>query len=218
MVRSRTGLSSSLFMFFALLFSVAVLAQSNMACGDFDAGYGPFDYRNPDHVAKKLPIVEKAHYTKEVENLIRGKSSFDPMTDIAYTLDRFPNHHRALYAMARYMLRTEKRPAPGTRRSPECWFERASRFAPDDGVVKMIEGIYRHRGGDYASSLSSYREALALMPDFGELHYNMGLLYFDMGDYETSAHHAQLAYESGYPLPGLKKKLDSVKMAESLPD
>lgn len=193
-----------------VLYSGIGNAQTVLDCGELETGYGPFDFTNPTHVREKLPIVERAHFTTEVENLIRGKSSFDPMSDIAYTLNRFPNHHRALYAMVRYNLKSSKRPAPGSRQSPECWFDRASRFKPDDGVVKMIHGIYEHRLSHYDESLRRYKEALALTPNSGELHYNIGLLYFDMENYDKATEHADKAYRAGYPLPGLQKKLVSV--------
>jgi tetratricopeptide (TPR) repeat protein len=186
-----------------------------MDCGTLESGYGPYDYTNPEHFQEKLPVVEKGHFSTEVENLVRGKSMVDPMGDIAYTLNRFPNHHRALWAMARYMLRSERRPVPGSRNSPECWFERASRFKPDDGVPIMIHGIYEHRLGRLQNSLDRYQEALVLMPDSGELHYNMGLLYFDMNEYERSADHARRAYDAGYPLLGLQNKLRSAGVAMS---
>jgi hypothetical protein len=39
------------------------------------------------------------------------------------------------------------------------------------------------------------------------LNYNIGLLYFDMGDYAKAVEHARVAYNAGYPLVGLRKKL-----------
>lgn len=194
-----------------ILFSANVNAQDFMDCGSLEASYGPFDYTNPIHVKSKLPIVEKAHFTRDVENLIRGSSTANVMGDISYTLRTFPNHHRALYAMVRYMLRQEKRPIAGTRMSPECWFDRAVRFAPNDGNVRFIYGIYLHRINNYEKSLQEYTAALESLPDSGELHYNLGLLYLDMGDYASSRRHAEQAYELGHPLPALRNKLEKIE-------
>ena len=40
-----------------------------------------------------------------------------------------------------------------------------------------------------------------------QLHYNVGLLYFELKDYEKSMANARIAYEQGFNLPGLKNKL-----------
>jgi tetratricopeptide (TPR) repeat protein len=40
-----------------------------------------------------------------------------------------------------------------------------------------------------------------------EINYNLGLLLVDMKDYDGAVERAKRAYELGYPLPGLKKKL-----------
>jgi hypothetical protein len=40
--------------------------------------------------------------------------------------------------------------------------------------------------------------------------YNIGLIYFDLKDYEKSLSFAQRAYGSGLPLPGLRDKLKRV--------
>lgn len=40
-----------------------------------------------------------------------------------------------------------------------------------------------------------------------EIHYTLGLVLFDMKQYEAAAEHARRAYDLGYPLPGLRRKL-----------
>tara|TARA_R110002072_G_scaffold205257_2_gene363126 strand:- start:219 stop:956 length:738 start_codon:yes stop_codon:yes gene_type:complete len=40
-----------------------------------------------------------------------------------------------------------------------------------------------------------------------EIHYFLGLNYHNKGMYELSLQHARVAYDLGYPLPGLKNKL-----------
>ena len=199
-----------IFVTIVMLSPITSVAQEYMDCGSLEASYGPFDYTNPTHVRNKLPIVEKGHFTRDVENLILGSSTANPMGDISYTLRTFPNHHRALYAMSRYMLRLDNRPIAGVRNSPECWFDRAMRFNPTDGTVRIIYGLYLHRIDSYDKSLERYTEALVLIPNSAELHYNLGLLYFDMGDYESSKKHAEVAYGLGFPLPALKRKLQEI--------
>ncbi len=40
-----------------------------------------------------------------------------------------------------------------------------------------------------------------------EIHYNLGLICFELKDNDCAVRHARVAYAAGYPLPGLKRKL-----------
>ena len=53
----------------------------------------------------------------------------------------------------------------------------------------------------------SWLRALQIDHDAVEAHYNLGLLYFNQKNFSKSVEHARLAYDLGYPLPGLKSKL-----------
>jgi tetratricopeptide (TPR) repeat protein len=185
-------------------------------CGDLTNAFGPFDYTDP--TTKVVPpsggetrigIVERAHFTPEVEQLIRGKSS-TIVDDIDYTLRAFPNHHRALYSMARYYLANSKFGEQLGRYSMECWFDRAMRMNPNDGVVPAIWGVYLAKKGDKEGALAQYKRALEIMPDFGEAHYNIGLLYLGMKKYDLANEHAVAAYKSGFPLPYLRTRLQEL--------
>ena len=46
-----------------------------------------------------------------------------------------------------------------------------------------------------------------LSPEDYNTHYNLGLLYFDKKNFAKSKEHAKIAYDQGFPLPGLKNKL-----------
>lgn len=43
-----------------------------------------------------------------------------------------------------------------------------------------------------------------------EIEYNLGLIYLQLGDVDAAAKHAHAAYALGYPLPGLKRKLQKL--------
>ncbi len=198
-------------------------------CHGKDVGYGPFDYNDPqssspdgssrDSNQDRLSLVERYHFDSNTENLITGASNTDPKSDIDYTLRAFPNHPRALLAISRYFLRL---PAdnPKTKYAlargigdvppPECYFQRAKLFAPEDPMVSMVFGIYLHKRGLLDAAIAEYRLAEQEMPKYAELAYNMGLAYFDLKDYENAKKYAARAYALGYPLPGLKRKLAGV--------
>lgn len=186
---------------------------SGVECYGHGQGVGPFNYNTQRSM---LAAVEAYHFTREVEQLVRGKSGY-LQGDLDYTLRAYPNHHRALWAMSRYYLRkvdkeglerleTIERSRTGTP-PPECYFHRAKRLAPEDGMVSAIFGIYLHKRGKLDPALSEYERAEKLMPSHAELSYNMGLLLYDMGEFAKAGEYADKAQRLGYPLTGLQRKL-----------
>ena len=196
-----------------LMPSSDALAQQRVfvgSCGVLENAYGPWNYMDPVHYKEKLPIVEKIHFFRAIEQL--DPSKVDGMStgvgrNIDYVLRAFPNHHRALDAMGRWHVQTGQPKPPGSRYSVDCWFERAVKFQPADGTVRMLYGIYKARLGMNKEALEYYSHAEALMPDSSELHYNLGLLLTNLDRHEDALSHAQRAYAMGFPLPGLKRRL-----------
>lgn len=185
------------------LSAIAPARAAYEACGPLQNAYGPFDYRT--HRAK-LEIVERYHFTPGVEALQGGNTS-SMGGDIDYTLRASPNHPRALMAMANLALRDRTKHVHGAHYTVDCYFDRAIRFAPTDGTVYMIYGTYLFRAGEKAKALKMLEEAEATAEDNANLHYNLGLVYLDAGQYDKALVHAQKAYALGFPLPGLKNKL-----------
>lgn len=191
----------------AAAFLIAGLAEAQeIACGSLENGYGPYDYTNPVHVREHLPIVDSIHFTREVEALVEGSGTGNVPLDLDYVLRAFPNHHRALYAMARLQLE-KGRPSRSTYRTADCYFFRAMQFKPDDGMVYLVFGTYLQRKGEVEQALENYQKALALAPESAEAHYNIGLLHFKNKNYDAAVESARRAYEFGYPLPGLRNQL-----------
>jgi tetratricopeptide (TPR) repeat protein len=175
-------------------------------CGDLTNAYGPFDYTNPVDKQHKLPVVEKHHFNSKVEKLIEGQTG--PLGgDLDYTLRAFPNHHKALGAIAKLSLREKNPKLRGTNHSVLCYFDRAIRFKPDDGVVRMIYGDYLLKLGKPDQATEQFQEAIKLHPENPTINYNLGLLYLKQKDYEQAKTYAKKAYELGFPLPGLKNQL-----------
>jgi len=83
------------------------------------------------------------------------------------------------------------------------------RFKPQDSSVRLIYGQYLAKKGDYKGAMQRYLEAYAMNPKSPETAYAIGLLYFKTEDYAKSLSYAKKAYGSGYPLPGLRKKLEA---------
>lgn len=186
-----------------LTFSQSRADVNDYVCGSLQNAYGPYDYRSDKD---KLQIVEGAHLTPEVVNLVRG-STGAIAGDLGYTLRAFPNHHVALNAMIRLGEKEKTTKPSGSKYSVECWLQRAMKFRSDDAVVRMLYASYLSKAGKRGEALNQLDEAGQLGIDGANSNYNMGLIYFDLKEYEMSLLYAQHAYNLGYPLPGLRDKL-----------
>jgi hypothetical protein len=192
-----------------LLLCMTCAHASAQDCGDLTVGVsGPFDYRTAP--GSTLAMVEANHFTPDVERLIRGSTALTPAGDISFTLRVFPNHPGALLAMINDGTRLKTDKPPGSSYTVECWLDRAERFTPDDGKVELLYGIYFARKGNARGAVGKLSRAGELMGEDANVHYNLGLAYFDLHDYEQALVNAQAAYGLGFPLPGLRKKLQSV--------
>jgi tetratricopeptide (TPR) repeat protein len=191
----------------AILMSMSppAAAQGLDACGSLETAYGPYDYRTATESQKRL--VEGAHFTPPVESLQRGIGNRSLGADIDYTLRAFPNHPRALLAMKRLGEREKKPKVRGANYAVGCYFDRAARFAPDDPAVRVVYGHYLIDRGDAAGARKQLELAREKARDDANLSYNLGLAYFDLKDYALAREYAKRAYELGFPLEGLKKKL-----------
>lgn len=194
-------------------------------CGDLANAFGPFDYRDPSVRQGSSPplwLVEMAHFTPSVENLIKGNTGAI-IGDIDYTLRAFPNHPRALYSISRYerqqiaksrsqgkIYTPPLNEGRGWPSSAECYFDRAIRWRPNDPNVRLIYGIHLHLMGKLDEALRQYQFSERIQPNSSDLNYNMGLLYFDFKQYSLAKQYAKRAYELRYPLPGLRRKLAGI--------
>lgn len=196
----------------AMAWGSSLSAQEVPGCGVLQNAYGPFDYRDPISKRDSLPIVETFHFTPDVESLRRGNTG-SVLGDLRYTLRAFPNHHRALKAMARYGLQGGQIPIDDDIASVDCYFERAITFRPDDAAVHVIYANYLFKRGERDNARKQYEAALQLAPDSVEINYVAGLYFVDVGDLARAKKLAKIAYDNGYPLPGLKNKIAAAEVS-----
>lgn len=185
------------------------------ACGSLSNHYGPFDYRTVP--PENLALVENYHFTPKVETLQGGNTTMTPGGDMSYTLKVFPNHHRALMAVMRLSEKQKRDPPTEMIYTVRCWFDRAERFKPDDGMVQALYGIYLTRSGSTKEGITKLEHAIELGTDSGNIYYNIGLAYFDLKQYDKALENAHKAYRLGFNLPGLKNKLKRVEKWSELP-
>ena len=120
-------------------FALALVACRSLAfeaCGELKNPFGPFDYRIATPEDKD--VVERRHFTSRVEHLVQGQTVTHPGGDIEYTLRAFPNHPRALFAMVRLGEKENRDKPIGSPYTISCWFDRAIRFTPNDGAVRLV--------------------------------------------------------------------------------
>ncbi len=175
---------------------------------------GPYDYRlrTSSQIAGYYNQVIGAHFTESVRRGERGNTAVNVMGDLSYVLNRFPNHPEALMVVSRVQRRPGFSLQQGTRvdyrwTSAECFLERARIFAADDPVVWGLSAIHYQALKKFDDAEAFYRQALKLSPDNPEIHYNLGLLYADREQWPQAREHAEIAYQKGYPLPGLRDRL-----------
>ena len=206
-----------IFSWLVLLFANgSAFAQVNeRVCGALGNGFGPFDYRaerdgftvgTGDHM-HKLRLVEGAHFTNNVELLIRGKSATLPGGDIDYTLRAFPNHHRALMSVFRYGEKTRSQKPDGLTYEIECYFERAVRFAKDDPIVHMLYATYLNSRKRPADAVVQLELASSQGKKDPFTQYNVGLIYFDMKKYDEAVAQAHKAMALGFERTQLQELL-----------
>jgi tetratricopeptide (TPR) repeat protein len=176
------------------------------------------DYRLRDSTERSrwaIQDVKKNHLDPAIRAMSQGHYTRSVRGDIAFILNWHPNHLPALKALIDYDAAGGKQ---YDLRSTECYFQLARRFAPDDVNIPLYEGYYYWTMGKLDLAEQSYKTALVLDPEFAEAHYDLGLLYASKKDYATAVEHARVAYQLGYPLPGLRRKLASAGYRLELPN
>lgn len=187
--------------------AVTAAAQTEPAgnCGNpFQNHYGPFDYRTATPFV--LRIVERRHFTPGIESLTQLGTTNLFAADLGYTLHVLPNHHRALITMVRLGDRLKTNKPPGATYTIECYFQRGIVFASDDLLVRVIFADYlaKHGQKDYALAQVEYVLERTESPF---LHYSVGGIFFELGDYERALDQAHKAAAMGLVRTDLEEAL-----------
>ncbi|MDD5271589.1 MAG: hypothetical protein PHU14_02605 [Methylovulum sp.] len=172
--------------------------------------YGPFDYTNLAHKAKKLPIVEEYHFTKDVQLLIKGNTS-TIINDLNYTVTAFPNHHPALDAIMHYQLiyqnDIDAKKKPPVSPPVECYFQRAIRFAPKDPLNYLMYASYLRKIKHPQEAEEVYKQAVQKLPDGPDIKYGYGLFLVEAKRYPEALAQARAIYAKGFRKQKLKDLL-----------
>ncbi len=190
-------------------------------CGPLKLAFGPFDYRadrhkwvsgieaaDGDQHRSILNMVEGAHFKPQTEALLYGKTrESTPGGDIGYTLHAIPNNHRALIAVMRYGKKLKTDRPPDMLYSVECYFDRAVRFAPDDAIVRMIFAQYLASKSRQPEAVRQLEVAEGLAAENGFTHYNVGMVYLEIGEPDRALKQAYRAAALGFQRTELEQSL-----------
>ena len=196
---------------FALLAGALVSgAASASGCGSLVNGFGPYDYRTASEGTKKQ--VELHHFNANVENLRTGQNGY-LAGDIDYVLRAFPNHPRALWSMEKLARRDRNERPVGANYTAMCYFERAIEFTPDDAQVRVLYGLHLVERGKKERATEELKTARGLIDKDellrtdGNIAYNLGLGFYQVGRYDEAIEYAHRADSLGFPLSGLQNML-----------
>jgi tetratricopeptide (TPR) repeat protein len=194
----------------ALLFGSQETALASCGTLASTSSTGRHDYRDPKARARFLNMVESHHFRPEIESLTDSRAVRFVARDISYTLNVFPNHHRALDTMSRLSIKVGSEQPDGSNHDVICWFQRAAAWRPDDGMVRMVLGVHLQRIGKTADAIKHTEAALRLEPGNARIQYQLGLLYLSAGDLDNAERYGHEAYAGGYTngelIDALKKK------------
>lgn len=187
-------------------------------CDGGQVPFGPYDYLQRDRLKSQLEVVEESHFNKDVESLTKGMTA-TAMGDIHYTLQTWPNHHRALKSAVQFRLRNREMWDKGDNTAQnypaECYLQRAIKFSPNDPVPYMLHGMLMHQMKQFEKALKSYRQAIRLQPTDLVTQYNMGLTLVELKQLKEAQQIADKVYAAEFPLPGLKRKLAEAKQQKA---
>lgn len=80
----------------------------------------------------------------------------------------------------------------GAHYTVDCYFDHAIRFAPNDGEVKVVYGVYLARTNRKREAVAALEDALKFEHDKSNAYYNLGLVYFDLKNYPEALKAARL--------------------------
>jgi len=163
---------------------------------------------------RDLKSHEYYHIQPAAKALSEGNLDWDVMNNLHFVLHKVPNDHRALALLVQWAGAGGK---DKDYASPACYLTWAEQFAPNDVFVWTYGGVYFYQQKDFQRAEAWWTQALRLDPGSADANYNLGLLLFDQGRYAEARVHAQSAYAAGYPLPGLREKLQRVGQWQSPP-
>jgi tetratricopeptide (TPR) repeat protein len=122
-----------------------------------------------------------------------------------FVLRYFPNHPQALSLLSEICLRSA---IPKCTATAEGWFKNAIAINPDAAPTYVLQALFLHRKQRLNEAVDAYRRAIELAPESLNAHYNLGLAYMDLKQFDLANVEAQKSYQLGASLQGLRTRLE----------
>ena len=146
------------------------------------------------------------HLPAGQDNLAKGQYE-GAVANAEFVLRYFPNHPQGLSLLSATCLRWN---TPKCDATADAWFQKAIARNPDAVPTYMLYAFHLQRKGHLKEAVDAYRRAVALAPESVTAHYNLGLAYIELKQYDLANQHAQKSYQLGAPLPGLRTRLEKL--------
>jgi len=192
---------------------VGLTIGNALPCQGSSKGYGPYDFFSVDK--HHVNVVEQFHFTRNVEQLIKGESS-RIVDDLDYTLVSIPNHPKALLSAIRFQIKENNklnRVALGRLKStPECYLQRAINFNPKNTSSYILLAYYYSKINKLKKAQDIYIKAINLAPNNSKTEYLYSLLLIKLKENKEAVKYAKKAYQHGHPPQNLKNKLKKLHL------
>jgi tetratricopeptide (TPR) repeat protein len=163
------------------------------------------DYYNPGTGTDEVADWRNAHQfhlQPALDDMKRGAWG-SARNNLEFILRHFPNSPQALNGISELCTVRWK----SAQCDADSWMERAAAINPSIATTWVIYGIHLQRKRLHREAVDKFAHALELNPDNLNAHYNLGLAYFDLKEYDKANEQAQISYSLGAPLPGLRDML-----------
>ena len=159
------------------------------------------------HYCGALVVYSQAERTKLVAS--KRIKFEEALEETNFTIARSKNQHPFFSVLLAFRGRVYAE--LGHSKEAHDDFQKAIQLHPEVADPYAAYGLLLRRSGQ----LQEARELLdkgmgATRGGSAEMHYIFGFVLFDLKDYAGAAAEADLAHANGYPLPGLRHKLESV--------
>lgn len=153
-----------------------------------------------------LSVVTSYHLAPGQRDLANGRYH-SAVGHAEFILNHFTNHPQALSLLSEACLKWKD---PKCDATAEGRFQKAIARNPDAAPTYVVYAIHLHRKEHLKEAVEAYRRALELAPESVNAHYNLGLAYIDLKQYDLANQHAQKSYQLGAFLPGLRTRLEKL--------
>jgi tetratricopeptide (TPR) repeat protein len=150
-----------------------------------------FVAKDDAETAHLLHLVEIAH-TNRILPQISSKDYRGALSDIKYTLNRFPNHPRGLVLMGLYgrLMKTHALAMP--------YYEKAIRLYPQYALTRAQYGAYMVSLGNLDEGIKKLITAVEIDPDLAFAHVWLAAAYYKRGNVELGRGAETKARELGF--------------------